>query len=64
MKTHYKSISYSYLEVHRKKALKMTGDVWEAVKFLQRKSEFQDCLACSGKVSGEIVPRNINERPV
>ena len=42
----------------------MTGDVWEAEKFLQRKSEFQDCLACSGKVSGEIVPRNINEGPV
>lgn len=42
----------------------MTGILWEAEKFLQRKSEFQDCLASSGKVSGEIVPRNINEGPV
>ena len=38
----------------------MIGDVWETERFLKRKSE-KNCLACSGKISGERMPRNINE---
>lgn len=63
MKTHYKSIAYSYLESHRKRALKMIGGVWEKERFFTRESE-KDHLACSGKGSGEMVPSNINEGPI
>lgn len=58
IKTLSESIPYSYLELHRKGALKMSGDGWEMQRLLTRKIE-KDNLACRGKVSGETVPRNM-----
>lgn len=62
MKTDYKSIPCSYLELRGRRGLEMIGEVWEKGRFLMRVSE-KDCLACAGKGTREIVSRNTNEGP-
>lgn len=49
MKTQYKSMPCAYLGLHRERALKSIGDVWEKERVFFYKESVKDCLANTEK---------------